>query len=203
MNEFHPHNLDRLSLTVSSQGYVLAEYPSHPKSWGRDGYVHFHRLVMENQLGRFLRDDEFVFHKDDVRKNNDIGNLKVVVRPASTRVSKQRRDPPRRICGVCKGSFRPEWLECKANYSDSKYCSDTCRANAKRSAKQSARALGKDAKKPRPPKRDELAALIWEYPATKIAQRYGVSDRTIGKWCKKHGIDKPPRGYWASIRSNQ
>jgi len=203
LSSFKPHDLERTPLKVSSQGFVLAECPKHPYAWKRDGCVHFHRLVMENHLGRYLREDEFVFHKDEDRKNNDIENLRIVIRSPATRVYKPRSAPPKRICGVCKEGFRPEWLECKANYSDSKYCSDFCRAEAKRSAKKKAHAVGRDFKKIEPPSREELAALIWEYPSTKLAEKFGVSDRTVGNWCKRYGIDKPPRGYWASIRSRQ
>jgi hypothetical protein len=43
---------------------------------------------------------------------------------------------------------------------------------------------------------ERLAAMVWEIPTTKIAEKYGVSDKAVEKRCKKHGIKKPPRGYW-------
>ena len=46
------------------------------------------------------------------------------------------------------------------------------------------------------PSRDNLEKMVWEIPSAQIAKRFGVSDRTIGKWCKWYGINKPPRGYW-------
>ncbi len=30
-----------------------------------------------------------------------------------------------------------------------------------------------------------------------LAEQFGVSDVAISKWCKRYGIAKPPRGYWA------
>src|SRR5262245_57950989 len=45
--------------------------------------------------------------------------------------------------------------------------------------------------------REALYALIWSEPATKIAARYGISDRGLGKLCERHNIPVPPRGYWA------
>lgn len=38
----------------------------------------YHRHVMENHLGRELRADEHVHHKDGNKKNNDISNLEVL-----------------------------------------------------------------------------------------------------------------------------
>jgi hypothetical protein len=36
--------------------------------------------------------------------------------------------------------------------------------------------------------REALYALIWSEPATKVAIRYGISDRGIGKLCAPHNI---------------
>jgi hypothetical protein len=51
------------------------------------------------------------------------------------------------------------------------------------------------------PGKEELEKLLWQMPTTKVAARYGVSDSAVGKWAKSYGIQKPPRGYWAKIRS--
>ena len=39
--------------------------------------------------------------------------------------------------------------------------------------------------------------LVWKHPSSVVGLMCGVSDVAIGKYCKKHGIKKPPRGYWA------
>lgn len=44
------------------------------------------------------------------------------------------------------------------------------------------------------PKRMEK--LVWEYPSSVVGLMCGISDVAIGKYCKKHEIEKPPRGYW-------
>lgn len=46
------------------------------------------------------------------------------------------------------------------------------------------------------PSREELEKLVWQIPSLHLSSKFGVSDRTIGKWCKWYGIAKPPRGYW-------
>jgi len=40
-------------------------------------------------------------------------------------------------------------------------------------------------------------------PTTKVAKKYGVSDKAVQKWCEKFKIEKPPRGYWAKLKSKE
>jgi hypothetical protein len=49
--------------------------------------------------------------------------------------------------------------------------------------------------------RDELYAQVWAEPMTKLAQRYGLSDRGLAKMCDRMGIPTPGRGYWAKVQS--
>ena len=51
--------------------------------------------------------------------------------------------------------------------------------------------------------REELYAQIWAEPMTKLAQRYGMSDRGLAKICTRMGIPVPGRGYWARVQSGQ
>lgn len=44
--------------------------------------------------------------------------------------------------------------------------------------------------------KEELFKLIWEMPMTKVGSKLGLSDRAVGKMVEKHGLLKPPRGYW-------
>lgn len=44
--------------------------------------------------------------------------------------------------------------------------------------------------------KEEMQNLVWEIPASALAARFGVSDVALGKFCKKHNIQKPTRGYW-------
>ena len=47
------------------------------------------------------------------------------------------------------------------------------------------------------PSVEEMAKLVFEKPTQKLAKELGVSDVAVGKFCKKHNIKKPERGYWA------
>lgn len=49
----------------------------------------------------------------------------------------------------------------------------------------------------------ELKRLVWERPTEQIAKQFGVSGNAVAKWCKKYGIDKPPRGYWAKKQAKK
>ena len=48
--------------------------------------------------------------------------------------------------------------------------------------------------------REELYAQVWAEPMTKLAQRYGLSDRGLAKICTRTGIPVPGRGYWAGYK---
>lgn len=42
----------------------------------------------------------------------------------------------------------------------------------------------------------ELQKLLWEKPTSQIANDLGISDKAVEKHAKKHGLTKPPKGYW-------
>lgn len=48
------------------------------------------------------------------------------------------------------------------------------------------------------PNKEELESLVWLMPTVKIANKFGVSDKAISKWCKLYNIVKPGRGYWTN-----
>jgi mannose/cellobiose epimerase-like protein (N-acyl-D-glucosamine 2-epimerase family) len=41
-----------------------------------------------------------------------------------------------------------------------------------------------------------MKGLVWDKPTTDIASMLEVSDKAIERYCKRHNIDKPTRGYW-------
>jgi len=45
--------------------------------------------------------------------------------------------------------------------------------------------------------REQLYQEVWAEPTTKVAAKYGLSDRGLAKLCARHDIPVPPRGYWA------
>jgi hypothetical protein len=61
---------------IDDQGYILKHQPAHPQAT-EGGYVRLHRLVMEEHLGRPLRPEEVVDHRNGDTSDNDPGNLRV------------------------------------------------------------------------------------------------------------------------------
>jgi hypothetical protein len=56
-----------------SQGYIYIYCPDHPNA--KKKYVKRANLVMEKQLGRYLKKGEVVHHKDENKENDNIKNL--------------------------------------------------------------------------------------------------------------------------------
>jgi hypothetical protein len=50
--------------------------------------------------------------------------------------------------------------------------------------------------------KDELENLVNNYPLTKIAEMYNVSDKAIEKRCKKLKVALKGRGYWSMVKKN-
>lgn len=92
---------------------------------------------------------------------------------------RHNKKPELRKCIGCGTKF-------EVKHKTATYCSNKCRGKSNRKTKR--------------PSKEKLQRLVWKYPTTKIAERLGVSDSAVGKWCRQYGIDKPPRGYWAKQR---
>lgn len=81
-------------------GYVMIMCKGHPHA-SRHGYVFEHRLVMEKHLGRHLRPDEVVHHRNGVKDDNRLENLEVATR--SEHIAKHKAKAPRDSRGrFCK-----------------------------------------------------------------------------------------------------
>jgi len=82
----------------------------------KDGHEYYeHRLKVEKKLGRKLRPDEHVHHKDHNKDNNHGGNLAPMSKAEHTRVGKNAKKYDG--CSV-EGCKRPHHSKsyCKAHY---------------------------------------------------------------------------------------
>ena len=72
---------------IAKNGYVWIWKPEHPNA-RQGGYVHEHRLVMSEYLGRPLERYENVHHKNGDRSDNKIENLELwsTVQPSGQRL---------------------------------------------------------------------------------------------------------------------
>ena len=81
--KFRAWDKDKINIRKGSKGmykqngYILAKAEYHPHA-NKRGYVPLHRLLIENELGRYLTPrKELVHHIDGDRSNNDLQNLKL------------------------------------------------------------------------------------------------------------------------------
>jgi hypothetical protein len=51
--------------------------------------------------------------------------------------------------------------------------------------------------------RRELYDLVWSEPVRALAQRFQLSDVGFAKICRKAGIPRPPRGFWAKLAAGK
>ena len=63
--------------TVNKGDYLYAVVKGHPGA-SKYGYILYHRVVMQNHLGRLLMANEVVHHIDGNKFNNDISNLELM-----------------------------------------------------------------------------------------------------------------------------
>lgn len=72
---------------LSKDGYLYVYYKAHPYA-DKSGRVFEHRLVFEQNLGRYLLPFESIHHKNGVRSDNRIENLELwaKVQPTGVRV---------------------------------------------------------------------------------------------------------------------
>ena len=188
-------------------GYIAIYMPEHERSFD-NGCVYEHVLVAEKILGRKLKPKEVVHHKDKNRTNNFQDNL-MVFQTEEDHIAfhggaelvkdidetyycikkflkftyyyrdRTRRDINNNIVDI--GSIDVKTIKykdicpyCETNYKEIK-------------AKMCVECYKREQAKNIPPK-EELEPLIYELPFTQIGKKYGVTDNTIRKWCKKYNL---------------
>ncbi len=74
----------KIEKIIKKGDYLYCIVRDHPYRTKND-YVLYHRVVLENHLGRILNPDEVVHHKDEDKLNNSIENLEILTSSFHTR----------------------------------------------------------------------------------------------------------------------
>lgn len=72
-------------IVANKLGYIIIYKPEHPNAT-KDGYVMEHRLLMEEELGRYLNRKEFVHHINGDTQDNRIENLEITSKRQHARI---------------------------------------------------------------------------------------------------------------------
>ena len=100
------HPMWRGGVKTNTQGYKLIYSPDHPYK-DKQGYVREHRLVMEKEIGRYLLPNEVVHHLNNVKDDNRIDNLQVLLKREHDYKSIHERPlkGSYRVCPICRRKF--------------------------------------------------------------------------------------------------
>lgn len=107
------------SRLITSHGYVAVRVPpDHPHAWGsprlkRFKYAYEHVVVAMNILGRPLREDEVVHHRNGDRTDNSEDNLEILTTSehACHHASVAGRDDAGRFNSAPRSGDPSEWPE--------------------------------------------------------------------------------------------
>lgn len=178
-------DLSELRLVEGTHGYWYFHMPAHPLAHG-NGMVPVHRHVMSVHVGRWLEPKEAVVHVNKDVKDFRIENLKIYAQGEIYKETLGEREPVR-VEMKCERCGKPFFVV-ESHVKRRRHCSPECDRESRKKFDISP---------------EKLAKLVWEVPTSQIAADFGVSDKAVEKRCKKYGIPKPPRGYWARLYAGQ
>jgi len=87
-------------ITKRPDGYIMIKCPEHPRA-NKEGRVLQHIVVMEEMIGRYLRDGEVVHHINGNRSDNRKENLKLFASNGAHLHFELTKDMSERRCCDC------------------------------------------------------------------------------------------------------
>lgn len=166
-------------------GYVYFIDKEHPLS-SIGGKVYYHRHVYSVKVNEWVDRKLQIHHVDGNKTNNDPSNLDALTMSEHQMTHAKNNGyvlKSKLNCVYCNKEF--------VSVGRALSCSRSCAASKRLHGKRLEDRITKE----------ELEILIWSKPTTHVAIHLNCSDVAISKLCKRLGVDKPPRGYWAKIKS--
>jgi len=87
-----------IKFKINNRGYVEIHTKYHPLA-DKAGYVFEHRIIAERMLGRFLKSNEIVHHKNRIRWDNRPENLEVCESAAEHGIKHRKNGSKKRLPG--------------------------------------------------------------------------------------------------------
>lgn len=137
-------------------GYRCFYDPQCPLA-NKAGIVYYHRYILSQNIGRWLRKEEHVHHIDENKKNNRIRNLKITNKTEHIYIHRGHR----KTISCCV---------CSKNTTNKRFCSHKCSKIGMR--------------KVLCPHKTKLRKLLKMHTFIDIGKMFGVSDNSIRKWLK-------------------
>jgi len=126
--------LFEITSTCRGGGYHYCRTkPPHPKR-NSNGLYPFHRVLMENRLGRLLREGEVVHHRNGDPTDDRVENLEVLGNDDHSRMHR-RSEPEDCVCAQCGKEFQLQSHQARLRRKRTKtgelYCSRSCGTRAR------------------------------------------------------------------------
>ena len=181
--KFVPHDIANLPVYKDGKGYDRVRLPDHPYAQAGLGYIFVHRLVVENELGRFLDPKEVVHHKNEIPDDNRSENLALFPSTAE-HVAHHKRLP----------SPPADELQCLVHKMVLSKVAEhygvavvTIQRWAREHRVRVPSGGARRVKTPAP--REQLLSLLGQYSVPDTAEQLGVGDGLVRKWMRQYGIN--------------
>lgn len=167
-------------------GYKVIYLPEHPGCLS-DGNVYEHRIVCENYIGRYLKQDEVVHHINHNRQDNRIENLLILC----SKEAHSRLHALEKSNEVNKSDYI---VELEHNIFDCIYHNvpprcPKCGKSVTRYNRMCTKCMHMKNRKTVRPSKEQLIQEIRETSFCAVGRKYGVTDNAVRKWLKYYGVN--------------
>lgn len=157
--------------------YIGIYKPNHHRAMS-NGIVYEHILIAEEILGRELKDEEVVHHKDFCRTNNKYDNLMIFATNADH--ARFHKNKFNKLIKLSDGTYTcEEYLNLYKCPICGKYKSSTSKHCFSCNNKKQTENI---------PSREKLKETLLLRNFTKIGKMFNVTDNAVRKWCKKYKL---------------